>query len=475
MQWELIENFSCFRYAVSVCTVLVLLVRLLSERHSFSLRKYLLCSCLEFICLNVFWRLSVKMLKNYGIIHMNASAKGIAMLHRSCFFCLSIFLILFLALSACSPKKKEKSKSMPPALVVIAAARHQDVPIEIKTFGTMEASESVTIKPMLSGELNKVAFREGEDVKEGALLFEIDPRPYQAALNKTQASLVRNRVIMKNARKDYERYLQLAKEGLVSQEQAEGYRTRAETAAADLAADQAGVENARTQLSYCTISAPISGRLGALAVDQGNVVKANETPLVTINKLIPIRATFTIPEQSLSLVQQRLAAGPVTVAAEVPGTTGMTEKGLVSFLDNAVDPATGTIRLKGQFANEQKRLWPGQFVTLSLLLEVREQAVVVPSQAVQTGQNGQFVFVVNTDKAAEVRPVVPGPTYEAITVIDQGLQAGEQVVIDGQMRVIPGSKVEIKTVKSPEMDGKEKTAEEASPVKAAAPGAAPER
>lgn len=395
------------------------------------------------------------------------------MLHRSCFFCIPVFLILLLVLPACSPKKKEKSKSLPPALVVTAVARHQDVPIEIKTFGNMEASESITVKPMLSGELTTVAFREGVDVKEGTLLFEIDPRPYQAALNKTQASLARNRVIMKNARKDYERYLQLAKEGLVSQEQAEGYRTRAEMAAADFAADQAGVENARTQLSYCTISAPISGRLGALAVDQGNVVKANETPLVTINKLIPIRATFTIPEQSLSLVQQRLAAGPMTVAAEVPGTAGFSEKGLVSFLDNTVDPATGTIRLKGQFANEQKRLWPGQFVTLSLILEVREQAVVVPRQAVQTGQSGQFVFVVKADKTAEVRPVVPGPTYKAITVIDQGLQAGEQVVIDGQMRVIPGSKVEIKTAKSP--DGKEKTAEEASPVKAAAPGAAPER
>jgi len=415
------------------------------------------------------------MLNGYGLIFLKARTRGIAMLHRSCFFCIPFFLILLLVFPACSPKKKEKSKSLPPALVVTAVARHQDVPIEIKTFGTMEASESVTVKPMLSGELTTVAFREGEDVKEGTLLFEIDPRPYQAALNKTQASLARNRVIMKNARKDYERYLQLAKEGLVSQEQAEGYRTRAETAAADFAADQAGVENARTQLSYCTISAPISGRLGALAVDQGNVVKANETPLVTINKLIPIRATFTIPEQSLSLVQQRLAAGPMTVAAEVPGTAGFSEKGLVSFLDNTVDPATGTIRLKGQFANEQRRLWPGQFVTLSLLLEVREQAVVVPSQAVQTGQNGQFVFVVKADKTAEIRPVVPGPTYDAITVIDQGLQAGEQVVIDGQMRVIPGGKVETKTAKNPEKDGKEKTAEEASPLKAAAPGAAPER
>lgn len=389
------------------------------------------------------------------------------MLHRSYFFCLPVFLILFLVLPACSPQKKKKGKSLPPALVVIAAARQQDVPIEIKTFGTMEASESVTIKPMLSGELTTVAFREGEDVKEGALLFEIDPRPYQAALNKAQASLARNQILMKNARKDYDRYLQLAKEGLVSQEQAEGYRTRAETAAADFAADQAGVENARTQLSYCTIAAPISGRLGALAVDQGNVVKANETALVTINRLIPIRATFTIPEQSLSLVQQRLAAGPMAVAVEVPGTAGFAENGMVSFLDNAVDPATGTIRLKGQFANEHKRLWPGQFVTLSLILEVREQAVVVPRQAVQTGQSGQFVFVVKADKTTEVRPVVPGPDYKAVTVIDSGLQVGEQVVIDGQMRVIPGSKVEVKAAKDPQPEDREGSAEAVAPVEPA--------
>lgn len=397
------------------------------------------------------------------------------MSHRTHVLCFSMYLILALALPACSPGKKEKTRSIPPALVVTAVARHQDVPIEIKTFGTMEASESVTIKPMVSGELMTVAFREGQDVAEGALLFEIDRRPYEAALNKARSSLARNRVIMENGRKDYERYSQLVGKGLVSQEQAEGYRTRAETAAADLAADQAVVEETRTQLSYCTISAPISGRLGALAVDRGNVVKANETPLVTINKLAPIRATFTIPEQSLALVQQRLATGAMTVAAEVPGTVGLSEKGLVSFLDNAVDPATGTIRLKAQFTNEQRRLWPGQFVTLSLTLELRKDVVVVPSQALQTGQNDQFVFVVRPDKSAEVRVVVPGPTYESITVIDQGLEAGEQVVIDGQMRVIPGGKVEIKTAKKAEIDGKERTADQASPVKAGAPGVVPAR
>jgi multidrug efflux system membrane fusion protein len=357
---------------------------------------------------------------------------------------------------------------MPKALVVTAAARLQDVPIEIKTFGTIEASESVTIKPMISGELVTVAFVEGQDVKQGALLFTIDSRPYQAALNMALASEARNRVIRDNARQDFERYRQLVVTGLVSQEQAEGYRTRAESAAADLAADQAAVDNARAQLSYCTIKAPISGRLGVLAADRGNVVKANETDLVTINRIEPIRATFTIPEQSLSFVQQRLAAGEVPVLAEVPGAAGFTERGVVSFVDNAVDSATGSIRLKGQFANEQRRLWPGQFVTLTLLLDVKKQAVVVPAQAVQTGQKGPFVFVVSPDSTAEVRAIVPGPAHGEIKVIEQGLEAGEEVVIDGHMRVIPGGKVEVKAEKKGDQSGKDKAADSAPSPAAAA-------
>lgn len=377
-----------------------------------------------------------------------------------CRYCCWLFFLCLLSLnfSACSPGKEEKKRAMPKALVVTAAARLQDVPIEIKAFGTMEASESVTIKPMISGELVQVGFVEGQDVKQGALLFAIDSRPYQAALNKALASEARNRVIRDNARQDFERYRQLVVTGLVSQEQAEGYRTRAESAAADLAADQAAVDNARAQLSYCSIKAPISGRLGVLAADRGNVVKANETDLVTINRLEPIRATFTIPEQSLSFVQQRLAAGEVPVLAEVPGAAGFTERGVVSFVDNAVDSATGSIRLKGQFANEQRRLWPGQFVTLTLLLDVKKQAVVVPAQAVQTGQKGPFVFVVAPDNTAEVRAIVPGPAHGEIKVIEQGLEAGEEVVIDGHMRVIPGGKVEVKAEKKGDQGGKDKAA-----------------
>lgn len=356
---------------------------------------------------------------------------------------LTVCTISFLAVAGCA-KKAEKPKGRPPALVVTAVASQQNVPVQLKAIGTMEASESVTIKTQISGELTKVAFREGQDVQKGALLCQLDPRSYQAALKKAEAALARDRVIMENAKSNYERYRQLVKDGIVTQEQAEGYRTTADSAAASVAADQAEVENARTQLSFCTIKAPISGRLGVLAINQGNVVKANDSALVTINKLTPIFATFTIPEKELAEIKRQLAGGKVELDAEVPGMPGVTEKGVIAFLDNSVDVATGTIKLKGTFENSRKRFWPGQFVNLSITLGMKNNAVVVPSQAIQTGQNGQFVFVVKADATAELRPVVSGPVSQGMTVIETGLQSGEQVVIDGQMRVVPGGKVEIK-------------------------------
>lgn len=350
---------------------------------------------------------------------------------------------LLLAAAGCA-KKAEKPKGRPPALVSTVAASQQDVPLQLKAIGTMEASESVAIKAQISGELTKVAFQEGQDVQRGALLFQLDPRSYQAALRKAEAALARDRSILANARKDYERYSQLVKDGIVTQEQAEGYRTRAESAAADVAADLAAVDSAREQLAYCTIYSPISGRLGVRAVDRGNVVKANETVLVTINKLTPINAVFTIPEKDLPAVKHHMSTGKVAVQAEVPGGGGIREAGVITFLDNSVDQTTGTIKLKAAFDNSRKQLWPGQFVNLSITLAVRKNAVVVPSQAVQTGQKGQFVFVVKPDATAEIRPVVAGSGSNGLTVIENGIRPGEQVVIDGQMRVVPGGKVEIK-------------------------------
>lgn len=365
--------------------------------------------------------------------------------HRFKMYSPTIIVAIFmtcLALSGCA-KKVEKPKGRPPAFVITAAASQQNIPVMIKAIGNMEASESVAIRTQISGELTKVAFREGQDVQQGALLFQLDPRSYQAALLKAEASLARNRIIQNNARKDYERYSQLVKEGIVTQEQAEGYRTKAESAAADVDADKAAVESARTQLSFCTIKAPISGRLGALAIDRGNVVKANDTVLVTINKLAPINASFTISEKELAAVKRQMVVGAMSVTAEVPGVPGAKEKGVVTFIDNTIDVATGTIRIKASFGNTKKLLWPGQFVNLSLTMAVLNNAVVVPSQALQTGQKGQFVFVVTKDGTAEVRPVIVGPVLQGVTVVEKGLQSGEQVVVDGQMRVVPGGKVEI--------------------------------
>ncbi|MBI5485247.1 MAG: efflux RND transporter periplasmic adaptor subunit [Deltaproteobacteria bacterium] len=365
-------------------------------------------------------------------------------------FAVLIFAAALLLMVAGCSKKAPPAKGRPAALVLVAAVSQQDVPLQIKAIGTMEASESVTIRTQISGELTQVAFREGQDVQKGALLFQLDPRTYQAAIRKAEATLARDRVIMNNARKDHERYSQLVKDGIVTQEQAEGYRTRAESAAADVASDQAALDSAREQLAYCTINAPISGRLGILAVDRGNVVKANDTVLVTINKLSPIHAAFTIPEKQLPDVKRHMAAGKVVVEAEAPGSTGVREKGILSFFDNTVDPATGTIRFKAAFGNPGKQLWPGQFVNLSITLATKNNALVVPSQAIQTGQKGQFVFVVKGDQTAELRPVVTSSVVNGMTVVESGLQKGEQVVIDGQMRVVPGGMVEIK---QPEKSG----------------------
>jgi multidrug efflux system membrane fusion protein len=335
---------------------------------------------------------------------------------------------------------------------VTAVASQQDVPVQLRAIGTMEASESIAIRTQISGELTKVAFREGQDVQKGALLFQLDSRTYLAAIRKAEATLARDRVIFANARKDYERYSQLVKDGIVTQEQAEGYRTKAESASADVAADQAAVDSAREQLAFCTIISPITGRLGVLAVDRGNVVKANDTVLVTINKLTPINASFTIPEKELPQLKLHMAAGTVAVAAEVPGSVTGKETGAVSFLDNTVDPTTGTIRLKAVFGNARKQLWPGQFVNLSITLALKKNAVVVPSQAIQTGQRGQFVFVVKPDATAELRQVVAGPVVQGVTVVEKGLQLGEQVVVDGQMRVVPGGKIEVKQPDRPGAD-----------------------
>ena len=351
-------------------------------------------------------------------------------------------------------KSPEKSKEKPPAPVATAVASTRTIPVVLEAVGAVEAYSSVLIRSQVNGEITSVSFREGQDVAAGQVLFTLDRRATDAAIRKADATLARLVAVQKNAGANADRYEKLVADGIVTREQYESYRTQAESAAADVAAARAELENLRVQLSYLTIRSPLAGRTGNLAVNRGNMVKSNETTLVTINQIRPIYVSFAIPERDLPRIRQFLARGRLKVEARLPGASGPPETGEVTFLDNTVDPATATIKLKGTFANSGSRLWPGQFATIHLTLATLADAVVVPNQAVQTGQQGQYLFVVGGDNTAEMRPVKVGVSHEGMTVIEQGLKSGEAVVIDGQMRVMPGGKITVKQPGDRQVPGK---------------------
>jgi multidrug efflux system membrane fusion protein len=293
--------------------------------------------------------------------------------------------------------------------------------------------------------LVRVHFKEGQDVKKGDLLFTIDPRPYEAALKQAEANLERDLAQAKNAQVDARRYEFLIQKGVVARQQYDKFRTDADALEATVLADRAVVENAKIQLSYCSIHSPLNGRTGSLIVQQGNHIKAEDINLVVINQIIPIDVAFSIPEQFLPEIKKYMALGKLQVEASIPMNEERPEKGVITFIDNAVDSNTGTIRLKGTFANPEKKLWPGQFVNVVLTLTREPNAIVVPSRAIQTGQEGQYVFVVKQDLTVESRPVVAGRIVNTETVVQKGLSADEKVVTDGQLRLYPGARVEIKT------------------------------
>ena len=350
---------------------------------------------------------------------------------------------LLFALSACA-EKKEPPKGRPPVPVSVATVGQRDVPVQIQAIGNVEPFNAVGIKAQVDGQISRVHFTEGQDVTKGDLLFTIDPRPFQTALKHAEAVLARDLAQARYAREQVRRYGSLLKDGIVSQDQYDQLRANADALEGTIAADRAAVEQARLQLNYCSVRAPIAGRTGNLAVRLGNLVKANEDPaLVTINQITPVYVAFAIPERNLAEIKGHLANGPLSLTAAVPNDPQGAETGKVTFLDNTVDTATGMIRLKGTFPNAARRLWPGQFVNVVITLTTRPNSMVVPLQSVQTGQQGQFVFVVKPDATAELRPVTAGVTHEGFTVIEKGLQPGETVVTDGQMRLGPGAKVTI--------------------------------
>ena len=362
-----------------------------------------------------------------------------------------------------SAKRGDGGGSVP---VTVKGVVRKDVPVDIRAVGNVEAYLTVAVKAQVSGELTKVSFQEGDYVRKGDLLFTIDPRLIQAQLNQAEANVARDEAQLaqmeavyardvaqeKYAQAQTARYTQLLERGLVSKEQAEQFRTSAEAASATVRADEASlrsaraavaaskaaVENCRVQLSYTSFRSPLDGRTGNLNVKQGNVVTANVTDLMTINQVQPIYVTFSVPESRRQEIKKSLL-----VMASPQNDSSSPETGELTFIDNTVDSTTGTLRLKGTFPNQNRRLWPGEFVRVALRLSIQSNALVVPNQAIQTGQDGAFVFVVKPDRTVESRPVVTGARLDEDLVVEKGLQLGETVVVEGQLRLAPGSRVQI--------------------------------
>jgi multidrug efflux system membrane fusion protein len=356
--------------------------------------------------------------------------------------------------------------------VMVATAKERDVPVEIQVIGNVEAYSTITVKAQVGGLLTNVFFHEGDFVKKGEKLFTIDKRPLEAAYNQALANIARDQASLGQAQANLardeaqakyqdtqaKRYAELTKSGVISRDQSEQLRASADAMAQAVNADKAAIqsaqaaigastataENSKVQLGFTDIYSPIDGRTGNLTVKLGNVVMANSMDLMTINAVEPIYVTFSVPEAQLPDVKKYLAQGKLAVRARPQDVeTADEETGSLTFIDNTVDVTTGTIKLKGTFPNTDHKLWPGQFVRVTLRLTTQKNAVVVPNEAVQTGQTGSFVYVVKPDRIVEYRTVTTGARVDQDMVVD-GLEAGETVVTEGQLRLAPGSKVSVK-------------------------------
>ena len=350
---------------------------------------------------------------------------------------------ILLALSACSTKTAETAPNLA-VPVTVAKAVQKTVPINLTAIGTAEAFSTVSIKSQVNAILEEVHFKQGDFVTKGELLFTLDARPFQSAMAQAEANLARDQAQAELNQVQAARYEKLYAAGVAPKEQYDQMRANADAQMALVHADQAAVQSAKLQVQYCTIYSPTDGRTGALQVYPGNVVKENDVPiLVVINQISPIFVDFSVPEQYLGIVKKYMSGGRLQIEATPYGETA-SEVGYLTFVDNNVDNTTGTIKLKGTFPNEDHRLWPGQFSTVSLRLAEEEKAIVVPAQAVQTGQSGDFIFVVKSDDTVESRPVKVARQLGGETVIASGVAPGETVVTDGQLRLIPGIKVQVK-------------------------------
>jgi multidrug efflux system membrane fusion protein len=319
------------------------------------------------------------------------------------------------------------------------------MPVEVRAIGTVEPARTVAVRAQITGELTSVNFNEGDDVQAGQVLFTLDRRPFEAALKQAEANLARDQAQSENTSAVAKRTNELAERGIATREQVGTASSAAQAADATVGADRAAVENARVQLQYATITAPITGRTGVLMVHPGNLVRANDaTSLVVINQVSPINVSFAVPEAQLTPLKRYLAEGGVHVNVQQPGDAAKPAAGRIGFIDNSVDPTTGTIKVKGAFDNLDHRLWPGQYVNVVVTLATDPRALVVPTPAVQQGPQGTYVYIVKPDQTAELRAVTVGRVSGEETIITNGVKEGETLVTDGHLRLVPGSRVSIK-------------------------------
>ncbi len=361
---------------------------------------------------------------------------------QSVFFIAALGILISAGLVGCS-KKSEAQPERPPVPVLVARAEVRDVPVEIRAVGNIQAYAAVAVRSQITGPIMQVHFAEGREVKAGDRLFTIDPRPFESALNQAQANVKRDEAQFLSARLEFQRTSNLFQSKIASQQDYDAAEAVFASAEATVIADRAAVSNAQVSLGYTEIRAPMAGRTGDLKVKAGNVVKAPDDVLVNLTQTQPIYAVFSVPEQSLPAIQRCQQAGPLTVTAIIPGEETR-RRGELTFVNNTVDMTTGTILLKATFANADNVLWPGQFIQATLTLSNLVQATVVPAQAVQTGQNGEYVYVAKSDDTVEMRSVVTSLTREGVTVLVSGVQTAETVVTDGQLRLTPGAKISIK-------------------------------
>jgi multidrug efflux system membrane fusion protein len=374
-------------------------------------------------------------------------------------------------LSGCKQQKAETTSGPPPVPVSVAYATRESVPFEINVVWTVGASSTVEVKSQVAGQLLRATFQEGQNVAEGALLFEIDARPFEEALRQAEAALARDKAQLRqaqatlardeaqsrNADADAARHAELVKAGVISKSQYDQVRTSAdvyresvrasqaaiESHRAALQSDVAAIDKAKLDISYCSIHSPVSGRTGNLLVHPGNLVRASgDTPLVVIHKITPIFVNFSVPEQHLGHIRRLSARSRLTVRVSLQDEPGRVAQGHVAVIDNSVDAATGTIKLKAAFANTDSMLWPGQFVNVALTLDTIEDATVVPAEAVQNGQQGQFIYVVKSDGTVDARVVKTGRAFGRRMIVQEGVKPGDSLVVDGQLRLFPGARIQ---------------------------------